>query len=72
MESLHLKQKETLLFIGFLIFLTSFLLVTLFRTSFHSVDTAVNLWTPTIRSDALTFFAEGIAVVFDTTSLIMI
>jgi undecaprenyl-diphosphatase len=65
-----LTQKITLLLIiGFLL---AFLLVTVFRPSFHSIDVAVNLWTPTIQSPILTFFAEGIAIVFDTTSLVII
>ena len=66
-----LLQKERHLLIVCLVFLLGFLLVTLFRTSFHSVDIAVNLWTPSIQSSALTFFAEGIALIFDTTSLII-
>jgi undecaprenyl-diphosphatase len=65
-----LTQKRTvLLCIGFLL---AFLLVTIFRPNFQGIDVAVNLWTPTIQSPILTFFAEGIAVVFDTTSLVII
>jgi membrane-associated phospholipid phosphatase len=45
------------------------LLVTLFRTSLHSVDVEVNHWIPTIQSGSLTVFAQGIALVFDTPSL---
>jgi membrane-associated phospholipid phosphatase len=55
-----------------LVLLAAFLLVTLFKTSFHPVDAAVNLWMPTIRSDLFTFFAEGIALIFDTTSLVLL
>lgn len=69
--NLNLSQKEHNLLIVCLVFLFGFLLVTLFRTSFHSVDVAVNLWTPSIRSSALTFLAEGIALIFDTTSLVI-
>jgi membrane-associated phospholipid phosphatase len=53
-------------------FLIGFLLFTLFRTSFNSIDNAANLWIPSIQSRALTFFAEGVAVIFDTTSLVVI
>ena len=53
-------------------FLLGFLFVTLFRTSFHSVDVSVNLWIPSIQSGSLTFLAEGVAVIFDTTSLVII
>jgi membrane-associated phospholipid phosphatase len=55
-----------------LVFLISFLLTTLLRASLSSIDLTVNLWIPTIRSDGLTFLAEGIALVFDTTSLVLI
>jgi undecaprenyl-diphosphatase len=55
-----------------LTFLLCFLLLTLFRTTFHSIDSAVNLWIPSIQSDMLTTIAEGIAVIFDTTSLVII
>ena len=67
-----LSQKGRNLFIVCLGLLTIFLLVTLFRTSFHSVDAAVNLWIPSVRLRALTFFADGIALIFDTTSLALI
>jgi membrane-associated phospholipid phosphatase len=69
---LKLSKTERSLFIVCLVFLSGFLLVTLFRTSFHSVDVAVNLWIPSIQSSTLTFFAEGVAVIFDTTSLAII
>lgn len=52
-------------------FLLSFLLVTIFRASFHSVDVAVNLWIPSIQSSHATFLAEGVAIIFDTTSLVI-
>jgi undecaprenyl-diphosphatase len=53
------------------VFLLVFLLVTIFRTSFRPIDVAVNLWIPSIQSDALTFLAEGVALIFDTTSLVI-
>ena len=49
-----------------------FLLVTVFRTSFHSIDVAVNLWIPSIQSGAGTFFALAVALIFDTTSLVIL
>jgi len=69
---LKLAQKERALFTVCSAFLLGFLLVTLFRTSFHSVDIAVNLWIPSIQSSTLTFFAKGVALIFDTTSLVII
>jgi undecaprenyl-diphosphatase len=53
-------------------FLAVFLLVSLLRSSFHSIDAAVNQWFPSIQSNILTLFSQGIALVFDTTSLVFI
>jgi membrane-associated phospholipid phosphatase len=66
-----LPRKERDIFIVCLVFLLGFLLVTLFRISFHSIDTSINLWIPLIQSSALTLFAKAIAVIFDTTSLVI-
>jgi membrane-associated phospholipid phosphatase len=63
--------RQRTLILLFTVFLAGFLLITLFRTSFHTADLAVNLWTPTIQSAPLTFLAEGVAVIFDTTSLVL-
>ena len=52
--------------------LLGFLIVTIFRANFHSVDLAINQWSPSIQSSELTFFAQGIALIFDTTSLVII
>jgi membrane-associated phospholipid phosphatase len=67
-----LSKTEQTLFAACLAFLLGFLLVTIFRTSFHSVDSTVNLWIPSIQSGTLTTIAEGIALIFDTTSLLII
>ncbi len=48
------------------------LLLTLFRPSFHAVDVSINLWIPSIQSDIASIFAETIALIFDTTSLVLI
>ena len=71
-KKLYFPKTERTLFAACLLFLVGFLLVTLFRTSLHSIDSTVNLWIPSIQSGALTFFAEGIAIIFDTTSLVVI
>jgi membrane-associated phospholipid phosphatase len=65
------KTERTLLSVCF-VFLLGFLLVTLFRTSFHSVDVSINLWIPSIQSSSLTFLAKEVALIFDTTSLVII
>jgi membrane-associated phospholipid phosphatase len=54
-----------------LVFLAGFLLVTFFRGSFSVIDVNVNLWVPSIQSSLFTVVAEGIAIVFDTTILVV-
>jgi undecaprenyl-diphosphatase len=71
-KKIYFPKTESTLFAACLFFLLGFLLLTLFRTSFHSIDSTVNLWIPSIQSELLTFFAEGIAIIFDTTSLVVI
>jgi membrane-associated phospholipid phosphatase len=68
---LKLPLRERELLIVCLTFFLSFLLVTVSRPSFHSIDNTVNLWIPSIQSSPLTLFAKGIAVIFDTTSLVI-
>jgi undecaprenyl-diphosphatase len=67
----RLSRKERTLFSICLVFLFCFLFVTFFRKSFQPVDVAVNLWIPSIQSSALTFFAKWVALIFDTTSLVL-
>ena len=55
-----------------IVFLAGFLFITFFRASFRSFDVGVNVWTPSIRSGSFTVIAEGIAVVFDTTVLVLL
>ena len=65
-----LTQKRTLLFcIGFLL---AFLLVTIFRASFQSLDAAANLWIPSLQSGTWTFSAQAIAILFDTPGLVLL
>ncbi len=72
MNKTNRARTECSLFIVCLVFLLGFLFVTLFRTSFHSVDFSVNFWIPAIQSGTLTFLAKGVALIFDTTSLVII
>ena len=65
-------KTERPLFIACIVALLGFLFVTFFRANFHSVDAAVNLWIPSIQSSTITFFAQGIALIFDTISLVII
>ena len=68
---LKLPRIERGLFIVCLVFLVGFLLLTTFITNFHSIDTSVNLWIPSIQTSPLTVFAKAIAIIFDTTSLVI-
>lgn len=68
----NLSKTERSLFIVCLISLLGFLLVTFFRANFHSIDVAVNVWIPSIQSNSLTFFAQGVALIFDAISLVII
>ena len=69
--NLKLSKKERNLYIVSLAFLLGFFLVTLFRASFLQVDVAVNLWIPSIQSSQLILFAEGVAIIFSTPSLVI-
>jgi undecaprenyl-diphosphatase len=68
----HLLKTKHPLFTACLVALLGFLLVTLFRTNFHSVDIEVNIWVPSIQSSNLTYFAQGIALIFGPISLVII
>jgi undecaprenyl-diphosphatase len=70
-NSLKLSQKEKLLTLIYIVFLASFLLITLFRLSFHSFDVSVNVWISTIQLSPFNLIAEGVAVVFDTPNLVL-
>jgi undecaprenyl-diphosphatase len=65
-------KTENWLLTGCLAALSGFLLVTFFRANLHSIDLGVNLWIPTIQSSTLTFFAQGMALIFGTISLAII
>jgi undecaprenyl-diphosphatase len=55
-----------------LLFLVGFLLVAALRSSFFSLDLSVNAWAASINNRSFTVVAEGISVIFDTTSLAVI
>jgi membrane-associated phospholipid phosphatase len=65
-------KTERSLFIAFVVTLVGFLFVTFFRADFRSVDSGINLFIPSIQSIPITFFAQGIALIFDTISLVII
>lgn len=53
-----------------IVFLAVFLLFSIYRTSFHSIDTTVNLWTTAIHNDLFVFLAKIGSIVFDTTIIV--
>ncbi len=67
-----ISQKTRIHFAVCVALLAGFLCITIFRLNLNAADSAVNLWIPTIQSTVLTFLAEAIAQVFDTTSLVLI
>jgi len=65
------QNQRTLSAVCIILFVCS-LLLTLFRPGFHTVDVEVNLWIPSIQSSTASIFAEAIALIFDSTSLVII
>jgi undecaprenyl-diphosphatase len=66
------SRNEQLLTLVCAVFLLAFLFVTFFRGSLHPFDVEVNNWISSIQSSPLTIINEGFAVVFDTTSLVIL
>ena len=67
----QLRNQRTL-FLVCILFLASFLLVALLKSSFIVIDLQVNSWAGSIHAEFFTIIAVAIAYVFDTTSLIAI
>jgi len=67
-----LAKTERIFVITCIVALLGFLIITIFRANFHSIDVSINLWIPSIQSSALTFLAQVIALIFDTISLAII
>ncbi|MGZ4851330.1 MAG: phosphatase PAP2 family protein [Candidatus Bathyarchaeia archaeon] len=72
MANLKFSRNEKLLTFICLIFLVGFLLITILRPSFRSFDVLVSIWIPSIQSSPLTYIAKGIAIVFDTSFLLLL
>lgn len=66
-----MRNQRTTLLVS-LLFLVSFLLVALLKSSFTATDANVNSWAASIQTSSFTAIAEIIAYVFDTTSLLAI
>ena len=61
-------SQRTLLIFSIL-FLACFLLVTLFRGSFATVNLEVNMWAASIHADSFTVLAKGVSFALDATVL---
>ena len=55
-----------------LLLLSSFLLVAFLRNNFASINLNVNSWIVAIQNNSFTIVAEGIDLIFDTNSLLLI
>jgi undecaprenyl-diphosphatase len=67
-----LSKSEKQLAVISVVFLASFLLLTFLRGFLSAVDVALNVWVQTFWTSPFAFVAEGIAFVFDFTSLLLI
>lgn len=66
----QLRNRRAILFS--IVFLASFLLVALFKSSFSSVDAQVNSWAASIQINSFTVIAKGISFAFDFYTLILL
>ena len=69
---LQLKSQRLTLLLVSLLFIVSFLLLALFRSSFGTVNADVNSWAASIQTDSFTVIAKGISIAFDTNALLVI
>ena len=67
-----LSKSEKQLAVISLVFLASFLLLTFLRGFLSAIDVSVYSWVQTLWTSPFAFVAEGIAFVFDFTSLLVI
>jgi undecaprenyl-diphosphatase len=63
---LLLQQKQNRKTVVCVAFFVVFILFTIFKSSFQSIDGTVNLWSTTIHTDTATFLAKGLHYAFDT------
>jgi undecaprenyl-diphosphatase len=66
MKTSLLQQKQSKKMIVCVVFLVSFIMFSVFKSSFQSIDSTINLWTVTIHTDTWTLIAKGFHYAFDT------
>ncbi len=59
----HQQSKKIVVFVAFLV---GFIMFSVFKASFQSLDVSVNLWSATIHTDTATLIAKGLHYTFDT------
>jgi membrane-associated phospholipid phosphatase len=69
LNKLLIRQNRNAIFAA-TVFFVVFLVFSIVRTSFLSIDTAVNLWTITIHNEAAIILAKAISTIFDTIVLV--
>lgn len=65
-----MQNRRAILFS--IVFLVSFLLVDLFKSSFAAVDVQMNSWAESIQIGSFTVVAKGISFAFDTYTLLIL
>jgi undecaprenyl-diphosphatase len=61
-----LHQKPNKKAVASIALLVGFILFTIFKAGFQSIDVTVNLWAATIHTDTATLIAKGLHYAFDT------
>ncbi|MCL1965940.1 MAG: phosphatase PAP2 family protein [Candidatus Bathyarchaeota archaeon] len=70
MKTSMLQQEQNKKTVVCTALLVAFILFTIFKTSFQSIDNTVNLWAATIHTDTATLLAKGIHYAFDTITIV--
>ena len=66
MKAHLLQQKQSKKVVVCIALLVGFILFTIFKASFQSIDVQVNLWTTTIHTNTATIVAKSVHYAFDT------
>jgi undecaprenyl-diphosphatase len=66
MKILVLQQKQNKRTVANIVLLIGFILFTIFRAKFQSIDVTVNLWALTIHTDTATLIAKSLHYAFDS------
>jgi len=70
-EATHKLYKWNKAILACAIFFVAFVLFSIFKTNFQSIDTTINLWVIPLHNDAAVFSAKILSAAFDTTTLVI-